>query len=335
MNYLISPILYKGSCFSDIVDGILDAAKKSDIKFKLMPIVKGKLNSFGLENPEGYFHNSLDKIVFLKNNLKNGDKLLLVDFFFPGLDLLEFYLKRKNISVYKVGLLHGGSFVEGDLYGEYGWLKNFEKGWFDIFDLVISPSNFFIKDLENKYRNKIKVFPWGLNKKLKPELSRKTIDVIFPHRFAHDKGVEDFLLIAKKMKKVNFVLTGFSQEVFNDLPNDLKKIYFGLKKLKNVQILKMEDVDKHIKTLKSAKIVLSTAKQEGFGFSVFKTIQCGAIPVLPMRCCYTEWFDNKYMYSSTKEAIALINKFLKLYPKAYFYPDLKLFNFNKIVKLFK
>ena len=92
------------------------------------------LVSFGLENPDDYIRNSVDKIIFLKNNLKNGDKLLLIDFFFPGLDLLEFYLKRKGILVFKVGLMHGGSFVDGDLYGDYDWLNNFEKGWFDIFN---------------------------------------------------------------------------------------------------------------------------------------------------------------------------------------------------------
>lgn len=115
MNYLITPILYKGSCFNDILKGILESAGRLGVKFKLMPIFYGELNSFGLENPDDYIKNSINKIIFLKNNLKNGDKLLLMDFFFPGLDLLEFYLKRKNISVFKVGLMHGGSFVDGDL----------------------------------------------------------------------------------------------------------------------------------------------------------------------------------------------------------------------------
>lgn len=77
MNYLISSILYKGSPFNDIVIGILSSAKKLKIDFKLMPLSYGEIKSFGLENPDDYIENSINKIVFLKNNLKNGDKLLI------------------------------------------------------------------------------------------------------------------------------------------------------------------------------------------------------------------------------------------------------------------
>ena len=44
MNYLISPILYKGSCFNDIVIGVLNSAKKFGVEFELMPIVYGELS---------------------------------------------------------------------------------------------------------------------------------------------------------------------------------------------------------------------------------------------------------------------------------------------------
>lgn len=335
MNYLISPILYKGSCFNDIVSGVLSSAQSNGVKFKLMPITYGSLNSFGLENPNDYIKNSLDKIIFLKNNLKNGDKLLLIDFFFPGLDLLEFYLKRRGVSVFKLGLMHGGSFIDGDIYNEHAWLNNFENGWLDIFDLIVCPSKFFINNLNAKGKKKIRIYPWGLDYSLNPKLVNKKIDVIFPHRFSHDKGVKDLLLIARKMKNTGFVLTGLGKKVINDLPDDLKLTYLELRKLPNVKILGMESAKQHIETLRSAKIVLSTAKQEGFGYSIFKSIQCGAIPVLPNRCCYPEFFKEKYLYSSIDESVKLIDNFLKNYPKNYFYPNKKLFNFNKIVKYFK
>jgi len=82
MNFLVAPIFYPGSCFKDIVFGILEAAKKNDIKFELMPIEYKKLNSFGLENPNEYFNNSLKKLTFLKKKLRNGDRVLLIDYFF-------------------------------------------------------------------------------------------------------------------------------------------------------------------------------------------------------------------------------------------------------------
>jgi len=335
MNFLVAPIFYQGSCFEDIVFGILDTAKKNNLKFKLMPIEYKKLNSFGLENTNEYFDNSLKKLIFLKNKLKNGDKVLLIDYFFPGADLLEYFLKRNNISVFKVALMHGGSFVDGDLYNGYTWLNNFEKGWFDVFDLIVSPSNFFIKDLDESFKSKVKILPWGLSSALKPNFENKKIDVIFPHRFSYDKGVEDLLLVVEKMPNVNFFISGTNEKIIKNFPEDLKDLYFKLKSFKNVKFLGIEGKNKHINTLRSSKIIFSSAIQEGFGYSVFKAIQCGAVPVLPKRCCYTEFFDEKYLYSSIDEAVQMINNFINIYPKHYFYPDLKIFNFNELVNFFK
>ena len=335
MNFLIAPIFYQGSCFRDIVSGILESAEKDCIKFELMPIENKKLKSFGLENPDEYFNNSFKKILFLKNKLKDGDKVLIIDYFFPGIDLLEYYLKRNNISVFKVALMHGGSFVEGDLYCEYDWLNNFERGWFDIFDLIVSPSNFFIKNLNEAQKKKIKILPWRLSSSLKPDLKNKTIDVIFPHRFSYDKGVEDLLLVIERMPHINFFISGTNEKIIKKSPKDLEGLYFKLKNLKNVKFLGIEEGEKHINTLKASKIIFSAARQEGFGYSVFKSIQCGAIPVLPKRCCYTEFFDDKYLYSSIDEAISMIDNFINTYPEHYFYPDLEFFNFNKMVRLFK
>jgi len=56
---------------------------------------------------------------------------------------------------------------------------------------------------------------------------------------------------------------------------------------------------------------------------------------LPKRCCYPEFFNEKYLYSSIDEAVLMINNFINTYPKHYFYPDLEFFNFSKIVNLFK
>ncbi len=335
MNYLVAPILYKGSCFNDIVSGLLYSAKNLGVEFTSMPFVYGELNRFGLENPNEYIKHSLEKIDFLRRNLKNGDKLLMVDFFFPGMDLLEFFLQRKNIKVFKVALVHGGTFVSGDLYGTFNWLYNFESGWLDIFDLLICPSKFFVKNLPRKYMGKVKIYPWGLNMDINKVTNEKSIDVVFPHRFAYDKGVFDLFKIIKRMPHVNFVLTGLSNNVIIDLPRDLKVVFLALKKMANVKILPMESESQHRKTLKSSKIVLSTARQEGFGYSVFKSIQCGAIPVLPNRCCYPEFFPKKYLYNSLEDAIFLIDKFIKRFPLDYYDIDNKKFNFDKIIKHFK
>ena len=142
MDYLVAPILYDGSCFNDIIYGLIKSAKENNVELNYLCLSHKKLKNQGLENPDEYFHDSIRKLSYLAQNLKNGDKVIFADFFCPGLDLINYYLVRKNISVLKIALLHGASFVDGDIYQEFEWLSNFEKGWLSIYDLIISPSQF-------------------------------------------------------------------------------------------------------------------------------------------------------------------------------------------------
>ena len=334
MNYIVCPTIYLGSPLNDILAAITVAANKSNVHFETLNVKYSKLDSIGLDNPLEYSHDCLRIISQLLNIVKEGDKILFLDAFFPGIDILEYYLRRNQISVLKIGLLHGSSFVEGDIYQKDTWLQTFEKAWYQIFNKLISPSKYFIGFLPSEFHSKIQVIPWGLDKTLTPEFNLKTIDVIFPHRFSMDKGIDLFYEIASKMQDVKFLITGVDIELTALYPIELKLIINKIRKLKNVSISKMEKDVQHINRLRNSKIVLSTARQEGFGFAVFKSIQCGCLPVLPYRCCYPEYFPANYLYSKTDEAIEMIYKRLENYPKNYFSVSVEDFSFEELIKYF-
>jgi hypothetical protein len=336
MNYLVSPILYEGSCFNDIVKGLIKSANDNNLQLKIVNSQKGILTTSGLDNPDEYFDNSINKLKSLAENLQTGDKVLFVDFFCPGLDLLEYYLSRNHIKVKKMALMHGGSFVNGDLFSEFKWMANFENGWFELFDKIICPSNFFLENIKHKNDDKFLVIPWGIDDSVKSDfLGKKKYDVIFPHRLAKDKGIEDLIAIAKLLPTLKFCITGINRKAILNGDTLTKKYLNSIEKLKNIKIVGLEQPDKHLLTLRSSKIVLSTARQEGFGYAVIKSVQAGNIPVLPNRCCYKEYYLKKYRYSSITEAVDKIKLFLENYPKDYLAPDYNKFNFTNIINLLK
>jgi len=335
MNYLISPILYEGSCFNDIIYGLIESARQNRVKLNHLHLSHKKLKSQGLENPDEYFHDSISKLSYLAQHLKSGDKVIFADFFCPGLDLINYYLIRKNISVKKIALLHGASFIDGDIYQEFKWLKNFEKGWLAIYDLVISPSQFFLKNLSETDRDKFKIYPWGLDKAIKPSFNEKIYDIIFPHRLSDDKGIEDFIKLIKRMPDLSFCMTGLDKNVARGNNKKIRKYLKELEKLKNLTIIGIENPRNHLLRLKKSKIVFSASLQEGFGFAVMKSVQCGNIPVLPNRCCYPEYFPTKYLYNSLDEASKKIRAFLSTYPKSYYKLNLSKFDYLNIINHLK
>ena len=204
-------------------------------------------------------------------------------------------------------MLHGTSFFDDDLYS-FPWLKNFELSWAQIYGSIYAPSRYITKNLPISIKNKVKILPFGVDGiNFIPERNyKKKYDVIFPHRLNEDKGVTQFINIIKKMPDVRFFITVPQKEGLVSKNN----FYIKLKKFSNVKFIFSESSNKHLSTLSNAKIVLSCAKQENFGYSVIKSVLCGCIPVLPNKLCYPELFDKRFLYSNTNEAIDLIYKYL-------------------------
>lgn len=335
MNYLVSPILYTGSSFIDIYTGLVASARKQGIDLELLPVKRGEFATMGLDNPAEYSNDCLRIIKHLITILKDNDRILFLDAFFPGLDVLEYALKRSGVRTNKIGLIHGSTFIPSDLYEQETWLRPFEIGWYGLLDTIVCPSKYFSNQFPQELQAKIIVLPWGLDENIKPQFSDKKIDVIFPHRFACDKGIEDLLRIVQAMPNVRFCITGIRSEDDCSFLSGTRDTWKIITKSKNVTFRHMESEDQHLETLRSSKILLSTAKQEGFGYAVFKAIQSGCIPVLPYRCCYPEFFPDKYLYRDLDEAAAMIYRYMDSYPEGYHAVSTSNFSFDPILNLLK
>jgi len=308
-NLVLFPNFYEGSSF----DELFTSCKKSAVEIPNEISVKtsGKNSNQTYEKQSNMLDAENDIISLYKNirlilEQKDLEKLLLGDFFMPGLDIVQYHkeISKKNI---KIGaLLHGGSFLEGDLY-QWDWLKTAEQVWTKIYDIIYVPSQFLFDQLPDAMKEKAEVLPWGLAHIKFPNslpFKRKIYDVIFPHRLDSDKGIEDLLEITTNLPHVNFVIT--SPTNLNQDDNHVHQ----LQKKDNVQLVTVHSNKEHLQTLSQSKLLLSTAKQENFGFSVAKGVLCGCVPVLPNTLVYPELYPADFLYNSCDEAQSFINKTL-------------------------
>ena len=63
--------------------------------------------------------------------------------------------------------------------------------------------------------------------------------------------------------------------------------------------------------LSRAKVVVSFALQENFGFSIAEAVYLGCVPVVPNRLVYPEFYSQQYLYDTFDTACDKVNMALK------------------------
>jgi hypothetical protein len=191
-NKIFIPPYYYGTSYQDIIDSLKYSINKYSLPIEFIGNVEPRINKAAFNN-----FDDLDDIyeysikLFDSKNLKNTEKILFIDFFSPGLDMLKYIISIKNQSIKLGSLLHGGTFVPGDLY-QWPWLSKSEDVWFEFFDTIYVPSK-YTKSLIPNYKNKIKALSWGMDHIKNIQSNKKNNTVLFPHRLEDDKGIDNFI----------------------------------------------------------------------------------------------------------------------------------------------
>ena len=305
---VISPY-YQGTSFEDIVKNLKSATGKLDKAVYFIGPMRAMSNGLDGELLDDNQY-VLGQSALLQDLISypNLSKLLFIDFFNPGLDLIRYFHQQQNTYCQYGSLLHGGSFLSDDLYS-WPWLQGFERAWATLYDTIYAPSSFLAKATPQWVSEKIKVFPWGMdiyNKVANEHIDHKSIDVIFPHRLASDKGIDDLITIITSLPDVSFAITtSQTQSVIKDSP------YFSqLSEHRNVQFICAQSSTEHLQTLQKSRLVLSCAKQENFGYAIMKAILAGCIPIAPKRLCYPEFLPQAFLYTNMPQAKNLIRQHL-------------------------
>ena len=68
--------------------------------------------------------------------------------------------------------------------------------------------------------------------------------------------------------------------------------------------------DEYYDLLSRAKVVVSYALQENFGFGVNEAVYLGCVPVLPNRLVYPEFYTEEYLYNTFDESVNMVDDIL-------------------------
>jgi len=227
---------------------------------------------------------------FYNETISDGDTIFISDLWYPGIESIAYMCHFQNIKVNIRGILHAGSFTDTDEVREMErWAKNFEDIIFDITDTIYVGSDFIKQDVIKKRivdPNKIVVtgLPLdydGLNKFV-PAENREDI-VVFNGRIHDEKQPWLFEQLEEKLGyKAKFICThkeNYSKDEYYDL-------------------------------LSRAKVIVSYALQENFGFGIAEAVELGCHPILPNRLVYPEFYDDKYLYNNFHESVEMVEKVL-------------------------
>jgi len=221
--------------------------------------------------------------LYREDVIVTGDIVWSSDLWHPGLpESIAYmnYFAKKDVKLR--GLIHAGSFTDTDFVRDMErWAKNFEDTLFDIADEIYCGSDFIKNDIVKKrIINPDKLVPTGFpldTKNLdKVEKVEKENIVVFSGRNVDEKQPWLFEQLKDEFKNKDI-------EFINTLEHNFSK-------------------EEYYNLLGKAKVVVSFALQENFGYSIAEAVYLGCTPVLPNRLVYPEFYEEVYLYNTFEEA---------------------------------
>lgn len=231
--------------------------------------------------------------AFQNNEIKNGDWIFFADIFFCGLDAVKYMSELQGLDIKVAAFNHAGRADETDFVQQLGaWSDVVELGYHQVCDLIIVGSEFHKNNVRKYFyldKDKVQVTGcvWNNKEAFKtyPYKDTKEDFVIFPHRLAKEKGLDDFIEIANAMPDKKFIVTSSSNKECNlDLPSNVKYVNNLTKR-------------QYYSYLSRAKYYLSTAYQETFGYTLREALLYDCRIVAPNDLCYPEMLPEECLYN--------------------------------------
>ena len=299
----------------DWVEDFETAFKKYDIKFETIgdtkprPIVTGSvLDAYATSRYKlGQVHTMVQHIQ--QGDVQDGDVILLADGWFPGVEALMYIRALSKRKFYLAAVFHAGSYDPHDFVSRARmrqWAQWQELAWFNGLDLIFVATQYH-KDIivmNSGEFDEHKVFVTGIPfypERLQKYRQEKQNIVVFPHRTDPEKHPEMFDRLERSLKKDfpdwKFIKT---MEVTSEYPDEQKR-------------------EEYFKILGKAKVVVSFAEQETFGYSTVEAMALGCWPVVPNRLSYRETVPHEFRYLRDKQVVDIV-KTLMLREDSYVWP---------------
>lgn len=246
---------------------------------------------------------------FHRGDVQDGDIFFIADFWHPGVEAIAYMRDLLGVDAKIYGINYAGPFDPTDLTRQLLYWGGYqEAAWYACFDKVFVGSEthkaLIVGGMKDKGLGNVgpRIVATGLvwdpqdvlERASEVRISRPT--VMWPHRLAEEKNPEGFFrlvdALAPEFPQVRWLVTSSrkGQEFTHAHPNVTFKVvskghYYGF--------------------LRGADLMVSTAYQETFGYTIREATALETPILCPRRACYPEMIlsaDN--LYASPEELIA-------------------------------
>ncbi|XP_037502249.2 glycosyltransferase-like domain-containing protein 1 [Rhipicephalus sanguineus] len=135
------------------------------------------------------------------------------------------------------------------------------------------------------------------------------LHIVWPHRWEHDKGPEEFVQVLLELHRLgmDFHVSFLGQE-FDKLPTSLVEVREKL----GDHIRRwgpLPDRDQYLALLRSADVVVSTARHEFYGVAMLEASLLGCYPLCPNRLVYPEIYPPCCLYNTCRQLVKRLRSF--------------------------
>lgn len=207
--------------------------------------------------------------------------------------------KNGNVESMMVNL-YGAMAADLVLFNSNFNRDTFKKGAETLLKRI---NDFSPTEAVDKIVKKSKIMPVPICNKSEIKSTKIPNSIIWNHRWEYDKNPEDFYLALKELKArdIDFKLIIMGIE-FKNSPEAFSKIKNEFPD--NILCWGHQTSESYKSWLSKGEFIISTAIHEFQGLAVMEGVQYRAIPIVPNRLSYPQWFSKKYIYSQNHMDLA-------------------------------
>jgi len=252
--------------------------------------------------------------LFNKGQIRDGDKFLVMDLWFPGLEMIPYMAELYNVKVEIYAFLHAGSYTQEDFAAPMApWAHWFERGWGRICDKIFVGSQYhkdkFLRMRMNEYKDNVVVTgnPFMLSAMPYKTAGYREKLIVHSNRFDPEKRPELFLefidsiSIFLRLQEWKVIIVTSREYLTRDirLAKLLEKFM-----VKNGDIVALRiglSKQEYYEIMCRASIFVSTTIEENFGYCAVEAMAGGAIPLVPDNFAFKEYVPEALRYNGPND----------------------------------
>lgn len=185
--------------------------------------------------------------------------------------------------------------------------SNFNKQSFlnGVESLVEKMPDGLPNNLINNLTSKSNIIPVPISpdcivKKHKNDADPEQLQVVWNHRWEHDKRPETLLELLKLCQNNEHIKFHIIGQQFRETPEAFQEIQIHHQQ-QYLSLGYLESRTQYIETLQVADVVISTAIHDFQGIAMLEAVACGCVPIAPNRLVYPELYPQSNLYPSNPE----------------------------------